>query len=240
MSQTFGATPEEREALIAAARGVAPRIRDAADEIEAARQLPDHIVDLLKSIGAFRLIQPRWLGGHDADPVTQILFIAELAKADASAAWCIMIGCDGGFVTRDLEPALAREMYADVDVATCGAAFPPWTAKRVEGGYLASGRWPYASGVTHSSWVQFGCRVVANDSAEAENAGFVRFVVPQHEVTIHDTWRTTGMCGTGSHDIEVQDLFVPDERSLPPRPSRRSVGPTDRRRRATSRNTARS
>ena len=223
MSQQFGATPEERESLLSAARRIAPQIRDAADEIDAARQLPDHIVDLLKSIGAFRLIQPRWLGGHDADPVTQILFIAELARADASTGWCVMIGCDGGFVTRDLDPDQAREMYSDIEVATCGAAFPPGTAKRVEGGYLATGRWPYASGVTHSNWVQFGCRIINANAAEDGTAGFVRFVVPQDQVTIHDTWRTTGMRGTGSHDIEVQDLFVPDERSLPPRTSQRSA-----------------
>ncbi len=222
MSTSFGATLEEREALLEAARSISPQIQKAADEIEAARQLPKHVVDLLRSIGAFRLIQPRWLGGHDADPVTQILFIAEIARADASVAWCVMIGCDGGFVTRDLEPELAREMYSDIEVATCGAAFPPGTARRVEGGYLASGRWPYASGVTHAAWVQFGCRVVEGSDG-SDGPGFVRFVVPRGDVTVLDTWRTTGMCGTGSHDIEVRDLFVPDERSLPPRPSRRSV-----------------
>lgn len=222
MSLTYGATPDERDALLEAARSTAPQIRESADEIEAARQLPEHVVELLKSIGAFRLIQPRWLGGHDADPVTQILFIAELAKADASVGWCVMIGCDGGLVSRDLSPGLARDMYSDIEVATCGAAFPPGTAKRVEGGYLASGRWPYASGVTHSAWVQFGCRVM-NAVDGADEPGFVRFIVPRDEVTVLDTWRTTGMCGTGSHDIEVRDLFVPDERSLPPRPSRRSV-----------------
>ncbi len=92
MSTSFGATPEEREGLLEAARSIAPKIRESADEIEAARQLPGHIVDLLRSVGAFRLLQPRWLGGHDANPVTQILFIAELARADASTAWCVMIG----------------------------------------------------------------------------------------------------------------------------------------------------
>ena len=223
MSTSFGTTLKEREALIDAARSIAPQIRAASDEIEAARQLPEHVVDLLKGIGAFRLIQPRWLGGHDADPVTQILFIAELAKADASVGWCVMIGCDGGFVTRELEPDLAREMYSDVEVATCGAAFPPGTAERVAGGYLASGRWPYLSGVTHSAWVQFSCRIVGDGVDLDGKPEFVRFVVPQGDVTVLDTWKTTGMCGTGSHDVEVQNLFVPDERSLPPRLSRRSV-----------------
>ena len=223
MSTSYGATPEEREALLEAARSIAPQIRAASDEIEATRQLPEHIVDLLKGIGAFRLIQPRWLGGHDADPVTQILFIAELAKADTSVGWCVMIGCDGGFVTRELEPDLAREMYSDIEVATCGAAFPPGTAERVEGGYLASGRWPYLSGVTHSAWVQFSCRIVGDGVNPDGKPKFVRFVVPQNDVTVVDTWKTTGMRGTGSHDVEVQNLFVPDERSLPPRVSQRSV-----------------
>ena len=222
MSTSFGATPEEREGLLEAARSIAPKIRESADEIEAARQLPGHIVDLLRSVGAFRLLQPRWLGGHDADPVTQILFIAELARADASTAWCVMIGCDGGLLTRELEPDVAREMYADIDAATCGAGYPPGTARRVEGGYVASGRWPYMSGITHADWVQMNCRLSSAD-APSDGPPFIRLVAHRSEVTILDTWKTGGMCGTGSHDVEVRDLFIPDERSVAVRPSRRSV-----------------
>lgn len=223
MAATVGSTVEERADLLRAARAIAPAIRDAAEEIEAARQLPDHVVQLLKQAGGFRLIQPRWLGGHNADPVTQILFIEEIAKADASAAWCVMIGCDGGFVSRDLDPQLARALYADVDSATCGAAFPPGAATRVAGGYLANGRWPYLSGVTHADWVQFSCRIVDAERSPDDRPAFVRFVVPRSDVRVLDTWRTTGMRGTGSHDVEVADLFIPDERSLPPRASHRSV-----------------
>ena len=222
MSPSFGATLKEREALLEAARAIAPQIREAADEIEAARQLPKHIVGLLRSVGAFRLLQPRWLGGHDADPVTQILFIAELARADASTAWCVMIGCDGGLLTRELEPDVARAMYADIDAATCGAGFPPGTAQRVDGGYLATGRWPYMSGITHADWVQMNCRL-SRDDAPSEGPPFIRLVAHRSEVTILDTWKTGGMCGTGSHDVEVNDLFIPDERSVPVRSSRRSV-----------------
>ncbi|MYE06220.1 MAG: hypothetical protein F4Y04_03190 [Chloroflexi bacterium] len=222
MSTSFGATLEEREALLEAARSIAPQIREASDEIEAARQLPGHVVDLLRSIGAFRLLQPRWLGGHDADPVTQILFIAELARADASTAWCVMIGCDGGLLSRELEPDVAREMYADVDVATCGAGFPPGTARRVEGGYLATGRWPYMSGITHAEWVQMNCRLSGGD-APSTGPPFIRLVAHRDEVNILDTWKTGGMCGTASHDVEVSDLFIPDERSVAPRPPNPSV-----------------
>lgn len=222
MSTSFGATLEEREALLEAARSISPQIQEAADEIEAARQLPRHIVDLLRSIGAFRLLQPRWLGGHDADPVTQILFIAELAKADASTAWCVMIGCDGGLLTRELDSDVAREMYADVDAATCGAGFPPGTARRVEGGYVATGRWPYMSGITHADWVQMNCRL-SGDDAPSDGAPFIRLVAHRDEVTVLDTWKTGGMRGTGSHDVEVNDLYIPDERSVPPRPSNRTV-----------------
>ena len=125
MVTAFGPTQQEREALLEGARRIAPQIRDAADEIEAGRQLPDHVVQLLREAGAFRMIQPKAWGGHDADPVTQILFIEEIAKADASAAWCVMIGCDGGLLSRELDEDVAREMYADIDAVTCGAAFPP-------------------------------------------------------------------------------------------------------------------
>ncbi len=214
-----GAAPEERAALLAEARRIAPAIRAAADEIEAARQLPEHVVALLKSAGAFRLIQPRWLGGHDADPVTQILFIEEIARADASTAWCVMIGCDGGFVSRELDPQVSREMYADIDAATCGAAFPPGTATRVAGGYVASGRWPYLSGITHAQWVQVLCRLQDDDREPSGSPRFVRLVARRDEVNVLDTWQTGGMRGSGSHDVELRERFIPDERSIPPRPS---------------------
>ena len=222
MTQTFGATLEEREALLADARRIAPAIRAAADEIEAARRLPEHIVDLLKSVGAFRLIQPRWLGGHAADPVTQILFIAEIAKADASAGWCVMIGCDSGFVSRGVDRDLAMQMFTDRDAASCGGAFPPGAAQRVEGGYVANGRWPYMSGITHSIWAQFACRLVDDGGAPVSPAQMLRFVVPVSDLIMHDTWRTSGMCGTGSHDAEAVELFIPDERVLPERDLSRS------------------
>ena len=220
----FGSTAEERAALLSAARRIGPEIRAAADEIEAERKLPPRVVGLLREAGGFRMIQPRSMGGHDADPVTQILFIEEIAKADASAAWCVMIGCDGGLLSRELDPKVAREMYADIDAATCGAAFPPGTAKRVDGGYLATGRWPYASGITHAAWMQFSCRIVNDDGSDTSGPpAFVRLVAPTSEVTVIDTWRTTGMRGSGSHDAEVNDLFIPDAHSVAPRPSHRSV-----------------
>ena len=220
MVTAFGPTQQEREALLEGARRIAPQIRDAADEIEAARQLPDHVVQLLREAGAFRMIQPKAWGGHDADPVTQIMFIEEIAKADASAAWCVMIGCDGGLLSRELDEHVAREMYADIDAVTCGAAFPPGKAVPVEGGYRATGRWPYLSGITHAAWAQLIFKVVdeATGAGEAPPS-YVRLVVPRHEVTVLDTWRTTGMRGSGSYDIEVNDLFVPNERCIPRRAS---------------------
>ncbi|MCY3559344.1 MAG: acyl-CoA dehydrogenase family protein [Chloroflexi bacterium] len=222
MTQIFGATLEEREALLADARRIAPAIGAAADEIEAARQLPKHVVNLLRSVGAFRLIQPRWLGGHAADPVTQILFIAEIAKADASAGWCVMIGCDSGFVSRGVDRDLAMRMFADRDAASCGGAFPPGAARRVEAGYVANGRWPYMSGITHSTWAQFACRLVDDGGAPVSPAQILRFVVPVGDLIVHDTWHTSGMCGTGSHDAEAVELFIPEERVLPERDLGRS------------------
>ena len=158
MSQTFGATPDEREALLAAARKIAPQIREAVDEIEAARQLPTHVVQLLKDAGAFALLQPRWLGGHDADPVTQILFIEEIAKADASAAWCVMIGCDGGLLTRELDPDLAR--------ARCMSMSTPRPAARhsrpEQPSALTADTWRQVAGPTSvASPMPTGCSSVA-------------------------------------------------------------------------------
>ena len=83
-------------------------------------------------------------------------------------------------------------MYADVDTATAGAAFPQVTALPVEGGYLASGRWSYHSGVTHPDWVQLRCRTGAAD-CRTDLPEFVRLVAPSSDATVLESWRTTGM-----------------------------------------------
>lgn len=115
-----------------------------------------------------------------------------------------MIGAVTGIALAYLEPEVARDMLADPRFVIAGVAAPSGTADPVDGGYRVTGRWPFASGCRHATWLVGGCRVTG------DRPGIRMMILPAAEVRIHDgTWETAGLRGTGSHDIEADAVFVP-------------------------------
>lgn len=205
------------EALVDAARALGPKISAATEEIEQGRRIPLHIVSALKEAGIFRLAMPREWGGHEADPITQMRVIEQLAMANASVAWCAMIGMDGGFFTGFMDQGVGRELYKDLDLVTGSGVMPMGMAQEVEGGYLVMGRWPFGSGCEHSDWMAAGCVVTRDGGPVIGDSGIPETrvcLLPRTSVEILDTWRTTGLHGTGSHDWVVNGVFVPAERTF--------------------------
>ncbi|HEX2172952.1 MAG TPA: acyl-CoA dehydrogenase family protein [Dehalococcoidia bacterium] len=212
-------TVSEGEALVEAARALRPFIRKHGDEIEAGRRLPAPVVEAMQQVGAIRMTMPREWGGPEADPMTQIRVIEELSIADGSVGWCAMIGSDGGYFSAYLDPDLAREMYRDLDSVTASVVRPSGRAVVVDGGYRVTGRWAFASGCQHSAWFGGMCLVIDGDTPRRNPAGQpeTRFCfMPAEQVAILDTWTTTGLRGSGSHDFEVRDVFVPEGRTYDP------------------------
>src|SRR5215472_969069 len=153
-------TAFESEAIVEAARALAPQIRAAGEEIEAGRRLPESIVDAMKRAGVFRMTMPREWGGPEADPLTQIRVIEALSYADGSVGWCAMINSDGGYFSAYLGRGVAREMYGGLDAPTGGSLLFTGSAQPVDGGYRVNGRWPFVSGCKHCDWLIFSCNVM--------------------------------------------------------------------------------
>ena len=203
--------------VLHAAIGLAQQIRAASDEIETGRRIPPPIAEAMKKAGVFSMPMPHAWGGPELDPLTQIRVLEALAMADGSVGWCAMIGCDGGYVTAFLDQDVARAMYPDLLVATGAAATTTGEARRAPGGYRVSGRFPFVSGCHHSEWAWLGCIVVEDGLPCVDGNG-----VPQtrqcflqlSQCEILDTWHTTGLRGTGSNDLVVGDVFVPEEHSF--------------------------
>ncbi len=212
----FGSGTRRGGEIAAACRALIPRLRALAPEIEAASRLPDALVRELQQIGAFRMTMPQALGGPEADPLTQIEIVEALSAGDASVGWVVMIGSDGGFYASHLPDAVAREVYRDRDAVSAGVFVPSGRARRVPGGYRVSGRWGFGSASLHAAWFGAGCLVVDPEApARGPAAPVVRtMLVPAAEVKVLDTWRATGLAGSGSHDFEIADAFVPAERSF--------------------------
>jgi indole-3-acetate monooxygenase len=223
MPDTAAQTDNTLEAAIA----LGPEIRAAAGEIEQGRRLPDRIVARMKQAGVFRMAMPRVWGGPELDPMTQMRVIEEIARADGSAGWCAMINSDGGYFSAYLDQDVARGMYRDLDAPTGSQLIFSGQAAVTSGGYRISGQWPFVSGCQHCEWILVGVNVTENGEPRLRPGGapertvcFIR----RDEGEVIDTWHTTGLRGSGSHDFAVKDLFLPAERAygFPSKPRRES------------------
>lgn len=207
------------DSTLAAAIALAPLIAGYREEIETGRRLPAPLVAALQQAGVFRMTMPREWGGPELDPLSQLRIIEALSAADASVGWCVMIGCDSGYLSGFLDQQVAREMYPDLDMVTASSLIPRGRAVPVAGGYRVSGRWPFASGCQHSAWIVGGCLVYDDERSDQPRLGPTgvpetrQCFLPAEAVSILDTWHTTGLRGSGSHDVTVSDCFVPQERT---------------------------
>lgn len=199
---------------LAKASGLIETLRARAPQAERMRRMPDSTVKDLHAAGIFRVLQPRRRGGDEFDYVALIDFSAELARGDASAGWVFAnLASHHWMLAMFPEAAQERVWGEGGDVLVASAfIFPQGHAVRVDGGYRLSGRWPFSSGVDPSSWNMLA-GVVQPDNEEqgAENRVFL---LPQSQYKILDTWDVMGLAGTGSNDVEVDDVFVPEEMTV--------------------------
>jgi indole-3-acetate monooxygenase len=208
---------ENARLALDAARALGPALRDASDQIERERRLPAPIVQQLKRAGMFRMAMPKSWGGPELDFPTQVRVIETLCTFDGSAGWCVMIGVDGGYMTAYIDQAEARAMYPDIDSPTAVTFFPPGKAVKRGAGYVVNGRWPFASGCQHADWMIGHFAIFDGDMPRMMPNGFpeTRFgFFPAKECDILDTWKSVGLRGSGSHDWQVKDRFVAEERTF--------------------------
>jgi alkylation response protein AidB-like acyl-CoA dehydrogenase len=203
------------ERLLADLRDFAPSLAARAPQIEAARRLPPDLVKELKALGLFRMLVPRSHGGLEIDFPPSIDILAALAAADGATGWTVMIGCETPQLFSLLPRASFDAVYAGGPDTICGGAFAPQGTAAVEAsGYRASGRWSFASGCQHADWLFGQCVVLENGApvpGPMPGAPKVRcMVLPAADWKIFDTWHTAGMRGTGSQDIGIDNLQVPE------------------------------
>lgn len=211
-------TDDQKRESLAAARALGPEIHSRADQIERDRQLPQSLVNALAVAGLFKLSVPRALGGGEAPLATILDVIEEISRADGSTGWCVMTAIQSGIVGAYLPPRGAEEILGDPRAFVAGVVYTAGRAQAVEGGYRVTGRWRYASGCLHATWLFGACVVYEGDTPRSRPDGKPEtrwMYMPVAECEIIDTWHVTGLRGTGSHDFAVADVFVPEERSCP-------------------------
>jgi alkylation response protein AidB-like acyl-CoA dehydrogenase len=176
----------------------------------------------------FRASVPKAIGGDEVDLITQLETFEELARADASVGWCAMIGAQTGTLAALLEPEAAKEIYGDANVRTGGVFAPSGRAVADGDSFRLSGRWSFGSGVAHTDWYALGAVVMDGEQLRTDgDRPDLRFVfVPTSQLDIEDTWDVSGLRGTGSNHISVENVVVPDRHTFPLlTPKRRHPGP---------------
>jgi alkylation response protein AidB-like acyl-CoA dehydrogenase len=204
----------QTETIINKVRDLLPAIRARRQEIEQSRRMPRDLVDALRDTRMFAMGAPRAIGGHEATPGELMRAIESVATADGSAGWCAMIATGNGVSAGYLSDKGAQEVFADPTAPTAGIAAPAGAATRVDGGVRITGRWPFASGITHCDWLWAGCLVMDNGRPRMTPFGpeMVHACIPVRDVEILDTWFVSGLSGSGSNDFRVDDVFVPEHR----------------------------
>ncbi len=210
--QSQGGPPDFAE-LLARAEALVPVLRERAGRTEELRRLPDDTLEDLHRTGLFRILQPRRVGGSELPFRSIVELVAVIGRGCGSTAW-VLANLAAHHWLLGMWPKEAQdEIWGESPDNLIGSAliFPRGRARRVEGGYRVSGRWPFSSGVDPCAWNLVGA--IAQD----EEAGVSQprmFLLPASDYTIIDTWHVIGLAGTGSKDIAAEDVFVPDYRSV--------------------------
>lgn len=215
----------ERQQLLDAVDAIAPTVRGNADQAERDRQLPEQTVAALDEAGILQMMWPRTLGGFEADPLTQHEVIARLAFHDASTAWCAFIGAgSSAFAAANIPDegledvsSSVRKVRSSEWARFAGSPNPSGQAIPSEGGFRVSGRWGWLSGVHHADWVFVGAPILRDGEIQMNDFGMpesLLFVAPIEDVMVEDSWKTSGLAGTGSAHVHAEGLFVPTHRTI--------------------------
>jgi alkylation response protein AidB-like acyl-CoA dehydrogenase len=200
--------------LVERARSLAPLIAREADEIERTRRLTQPVVAALIDNGLYRALLPKSLGGAEA-PITAFMqMLEEIAKADASTAWCLGQCSVCATVSAYMDADAAREIFGKPDGILAWGSIGG-EVQAVDGGYRATGRWEFASGVRQATWIGAHVHILEADGSRrrsASGAPAVRTILfPLTSATLHDVWNVIGLKGTGTDSYTIKDLFIPEK-----------------------------
>ncbi|WP_128923195.1 acyl-CoA dehydrogenase family protein [Bradyrhizobium guangxiense] len=199
--------------LVERASAIAPMIAREADEIERTRQLTPIVVNALIENGLYRALLPQSLGGAEAPVEIFMQMLEEIAKADASTAWCLGQCSVCAMIAAWLDHGTAQQIFNTAPGILAWGAIAH-EAHAVEGGYRVTARWDFASGSRQASWLGAHVRIVGADGVPRKNADgspeLRTILFPAGSAILHDVWQAIGLAGTGTDSYEVHDLFIPE------------------------------
>ena len=211
------------QAVLDGVRDLLPTLRERADEAERLRVVPEASIKELEETGFFRLLQPKRYDGLESDPIDFYTAVRDIAGACGSTGWVSsVVGVHPWQVALFADEAQQAVWGQDTSTRLSSSYAPTGKAVLTEGGFTLSGKWSFSSGCDHCQWVLLGGLVF---NAEDQVVDFRTFMVPRADYEIVDVWDMVGLRGTGSNDIVVDDVFIPEAFTLSMGDTGRCFGP---------------
>jgi alkylation response protein AidB-like acyl-CoA dehydrogenase len=205
-------------ALLEACAALAPTFKSAAALGDESRKVSADSVTALAATGAFKMLVPREYGGLECPPSEVIRVIEQVARADSALGWCLMVGVTSGLLSAWLPKDTGTALFGAKDVLACGVFAPSGEAAELPSGELRiRGRWAFASGCGHSTYRTLGVIMTRDGKPIMGPDGEVdlrHMVLDASDTRIVDTWDVSGLRGTGSHDLVVEDAVVKKDRAI--------------------------
>nr|HEV8012148.1 acyl-CoA dehydrogenase family protein [Bradyrhizobium sp.] len=201
-------------AMVAHAEALIPQLSARASRTEELRRLPPETERDLHEAGLFRILQPKRVGGSEFDYVALVDCAEAIGRADASVAWNLANLASHHWMLGMFDKRAQDLVWNKAANALIASSFifPAGRARKVDGGYLLRGSWPFSSGVDSCDWNMLASVVSSDD--EADGIQYRIFLLNRTDYRIRDTWNATGLRGTGSNDVDVEDAFVAEEMTL--------------------------
>jgi 3-hydroxy-9,10-secoandrosta-1,3,5(10)-triene-9,17-dione monooxygenase len=211
------------QAVLDGVHDLLPTFRERADEAERLRVVPEASVKELEETGFFKLLQPKRFDGFESDPIDFYTAVRDIASACGSTGWVSsVVGVHPWQVALFADEAQQAVWGSDTSTRLSSSYAPTGKAVQAEGGFQLSGKWSFSSGCDHCQWVLLGGLVFDSDNQVVD---FRTFMVPRENYQIIDVWDMVGLRGTGSNDIIVDDVFIPEAFTLSMGDTGRCFGP---------------
>ncbi|QOZ21962.1 MULTISPECIES: acyl-CoA dehydrogenase family protein [Bradyrhizobium] len=200
--------------MVARAKALVPALRERASRTEELRRLPPETERDLLDSGLFRILQPKRVGGSELDYVALVDCADALGQGDASVSWNFANLASHHWMLGMFAPEAQSAVWGEDPDALIASSFvfPAGRARKVGGGYVLSGHWPFSSGVESCGWNMLASVVASDD--EADGVEYRLFLLNRRDYSIDDTWNAAGLRGTGSNDVRVTDAFVPEHMTV--------------------------
>jgi len=201
------------EALLEAARNLGPVLEARLETCDTDRRIPDETIADFHSAGFFKILQSADYGGFEMDPQVFYAVLLEIAKTCMSSAWVLGVIGVHNWQMNLFDDTAAEEVWGEDSTVLISSSYAPvGQVTPADGGFRLSGRWSFSSGCEHCDWV-FLRAVVPTEEAPWDILNYRTFLLPRPDYQIVDNWDVVGLKGTGSHDIVVDDVFVPEHRT---------------------------